>query len=830
MSAKILVVDNSAACQLTIKNMLSDYNILTASNDFEAMHQINTNIDIDLIILDLNMLKMNGDFEFLNTLKSDKRYKNIHTIILSNYVDYENDIKTLELKSVDYIQKPVNIEYLKSRINIHLQSLRVQKLYEEMILSSDMTLDTILNQVPVGIAISHSNEPFDYGSNNLSIINPVFEQITGRLKEELQQSGWNNITHPEDLDKDIENFNKLQSGKINSYSLEKRFIKPDGSIVWVDMIVAQLNLKNDFTYNYISIVQDITERKTMEKILNESERSKSVLLANIPGMAYRCNLDRYWTMQFVSQGTYDLTGYESYNLVNNKDLSFNDLIVPEYRKVLWERWKDIISKKLPFKYEYEIITATGQRKWVLEMGQGIYDENGNAEALEGIIIDISDRKTHEIENKHLSEHDTLTGLYNRKYFEELLAHDNKTKSYNKRAIINVNLSKIDLLTISYGFHYSQELIKKIAEVLSSYCTANCQLFSTHTNRFTFYLKEYHDKDELIIFSNTIVDILKSFLIVEGIGVGLGILEIDNNEFDVDQILKNVLIASENALNKPNRYYNYTFFDKDMELKILRKMKIKNLLEQIANGDDSNIYMQFQPIVDIKLNCIYSFEALARIKSDESDIISPVEFIPIAEETKLIFPVGKRIIYHSLSFLNKLKAKGYDFVNISINVSAIQLLKDDFNSYLLEILDNMGIEPGNLTIEITESMFSDQYFEINNKIGELKDSGIKIAIDDFGTGYSSFSRIRELKVNSLKIDKSFINKLKYLKPEQSITSDIISMAHKLGHHVVAEGVEYEVQKQYLLEHGCDMIQGYLTSIPLDEEAAIDLLDKKNCNDK
>ena len=176
------------------------------------------------------------------------------------------------------------------------------------------------------------------------------------------------------------------------YSMEKRYIKPDGSIVWVDMIVAPLTLANDHQDKHICLVQDITERKAIENALQESERSKSVYLSHLPGLAYRCNKDRNWTMQYVSQGCFNLTGYPAESLLYNRELSYNDLISPEYREALWNEWERILAKREPFKYEYEIITATGERKWVLELGQGIYNGQGEVEALEGIILDISEKQ------------------------------------------------------------------------------------------------------------------------------------------------------------------------------------------------------------------------------------------------------------------------------------------------------------------------------------------------------------------------------------------------------------------------------------------------------
>src|SRR5690606_7451800 len=152
----------------------------------------------------------------------------------------------------------------------------------------------------------------------------------------------------------------------------------------------------------------------------------------------------------------------------------------------------------------EIVTATGERKWVLELGQGIYNEQGEVEALEGIVLDISDRKAMEDTLKYNNEHDPWTGVYNRNYLVSLLEKDLKLKKGSKKALIGINLSMIHLLTVNYGFHYSQNLIKKAAEALSEYCTDKRLLFRPRENRFTFYLVDYKDKNELIDFSNAII--------------------------------------------------------------------------------------------------------------------------------------------------------------------------------------------------------------------------------------------------------------------------------------------------------------------------------------
>lgn len=368
------------------------------------------------------------------------------------------------------------------------------------------------------------------------------------------------------------------------------------------------------------------------------------------------------------------------------------------------------------------------------------------------------------------------------------------------------------------------MVKKVADALKLYCTDKCQLFNTYEKRFVFYLKAYKDKKELIEFCESVANTLESLLVIERIGGGIGIIEIDeNNENNVDQLLKNLLIASEKAINIIDKDISFCFFNQDMEMQIIREEDIKHELAKIAEDKNNNsLFLQFQPILDLESNQINGFEALARIKSDRLGLIPPMEFIPIAEKTKLIIPVGKKIIIQAFRFLITLKEKGLNTISVSINISAIQLLRNNFVENIVEMINEMQVNPENIILEITESMFASNYHEINKILGELNVLGIKIAIDDFGTGYSSLARERELNINCLKIDKYFIDKLSSLKDEESITGDIISMAHKLGHYVVAEGVENEKQKQYLMNCGCEKIQGYLVEKPLDEEAEIELL--------
>lgn len=821
MPIKILVVDNSVRDRAIFKNSLREYCVITAENDMEARRILEEYDGINLLILDLGT----NAIQFLEWLKEDERFRKLRTIVLTNHDEVENEVNGLKLGAIDYIRKPVHADSLKARIDVHVALIRAVETLDrinEKLLSFDMSLE----QAPIGVAISHC---FDLQCLDEPIVrvNAMYEQITGRTEEELIKLGWSQVTHPDDLEEDLRYFRMLQAGEIKSYSIDKRYVKPDGSIAWAHVLVSPLTLSNGERYGHICLAQDITAHKAVEKALNESERSKSVFLSRLPGLAYRCSYDHDWTMQYVSDGCFALTGYHPESLLYNRDLSYNDLIAPEYREEIWAEWARILPHRLPFKYEYEIITATGRRKWVLEMGQGIYNDAGEVEALEGLVLDISERKAIEETLKYNNEHDRWTGLYNREYLVSLLENDLKMKPESRKALIGINLSSVHLLTLNYGFQYSQNLIKRAAEALSKHCADNCILFHARENRFIFYVCDYKGKEELVDLSYTIAETLEPLFVTERIGGGIGILEIDENkkELGIDFLLSRLLLASERFVSLFGKDFRVCFYDEELEGLVSRERDIVEALNDIAVDDDvnDNLFLQFQPIIDLTTGSVFGFEALARLRTEKHGVVPPLEFIPLAEKTKLIIPIGEKIIIKSFNFLKKLKEKGYDDISVSINISIIQLLRPDFTSRLFELMNKMEISQKNIGIEITESIFASDYDSINSIIEELRKADLYVAIDDFGTGYSSLAREKELKADCMKIDKYFVDGLLTRDPNQVITADIISMAHKLGHCTIAEGVEHDIQLQYLMEHGCDKIQGFLFSEPLHEKEAFEFLE-------
>ena len=235
-----------------------------------------------------------------------------------------------------------------------------------------------------------------------------------------------------------------------------------------------------------SIRREINEREKAEKELKERERSYAVLLSNLPGMAYRCKYDHSWTILFASEGCYDLTGYPASSLINNKELSLSDVVSPKYRDYLWNRWIAVINNRTKLAEEYEIIVADGSTKWVFEQGQAIYDENGNVQTLEGLIIDISDRKRKEEEILFLNYHDFLTGLFNR-HFLELAKEQLDCMEQLPISIIIGDINGLKLVNDAFGHEEGDTLILETSKIITDCCRDTDIIARTGGDEFTILL-------------------------------------------------------------------------------------------------------------------------------------------------------------------------------------------------------------------------------------------------------------------------------------------------------------------------------------------------------
>lgn len=306
-------------------------------------------------------------------------------------------------------------------------------------------------------------------------------------------------------------------------------------------------------------------------------------------------------------------------------------------------------------------------------------------------------------------------------------------------------------------------------------------------------------------------------------LAFGALEISDRYEDEVKALKDVLIALNHVSGDEMK--PYAFFDEVMESNIIRENVLENELKQAMVEEDDTLFLVYQPLIDARTEKLVGLEALARMRSRKYGMVSPLEFIQIAEKNGLMADLGRLIVEKAVTFEKKLLEEGYG-ISMSVNISPIQLIQDDFVTMMNEILEKTKMDPTSLELEITESVFLSNYELVNSKLKILREMGFRIAIDDFGTGYSSFARLKEIHVDSVKIDQYFIRRITKLDPSDLITGDIIRMVRKFGLSTVAEGVETREEKEYLIGEGCDVLQGYYYSRPMPEEDVMRYIEKQS----
>lgn len=432
----------------------------------------------------------------------------------------------------------------------------------------------------------------------------------------------------------------------------------------------------------------------------------------------------------------------------------------------------------------------------------------------------------------LAYFDSLTGLPNKQFLKEFMKKELDCRDTRSKALMLFNCSNFKIINMTKGYEYGDEVLKELARILYELENENVKLFRFTADRFVLYIQSYTDAGALVAMAESISEKMNQPMVIQNtkqyIEIQMGIVEINSSYTDVGQIIKEVSISL-NDLSESSQK-NYIFFNKEMEKVLQREEMIEKVIRTaLTEHGESPLYLEYQPQKDFGSDKITGFEALARMTDPELGQISPVEFIAVAERKQLIIPLGKLILKEACLFSRRLNQLGFNGIRIAVNVSGVEMLQEQYVENVLKIVRETGAKASELELEITESMLLLNFEGINTKLKVLSDHHIDIALDDFGTGYSSFYKLQELNVHTIKIDRSFINRIDSREHTDLITADIISMAHKIGLRVIAEGVETQKQHNYLSENGCDLMQGYLFSKPLKEQAALELLRETNLED-
>jgi len=415
----------------------------------------------------------------------------------------------------------------------------------------------------------------------------------------------------------------------------------------------------------------------------------------------------------------------------------------------------------------------------------------------------------------LKYHDQLTGLYNRRVLNQRLDLLIKENKYKSSALIFIDVDDFKYVNDVMGHTLGDLLLIKISERVIKLQKTNCTFYRLGGDEFAVLIEDVNNKTEIEKVTSKILKEFKISFELDSsyffITLSTGIAIYPYNGVTVDDLLKNADCALYKA--KELGRNRTVFYNKDMNEEVSEKILIEKNLRTALENNEFELY--YQPQFDIGKDNISGFEALIRWRNPELGFVQPLTFIGIAEETKLIIPIGNWVLRNACIFLKKINEQNNKQYNIAVNISVVQLMQEDFVDRVIEILDSVGLSPSYLELEITESILMESHQVVVSKLNLLRKIGIEIALDDFGIGYSSLNYLKQLPINTLKIDKSFVDTISKNDKSKSLINMIVDIGENMGLSVIAEGVETEEQMDYLVNCKCHKIQGYIVSKPMPE---------------
>lgn len=580
------------------------------------------------------------------------------------------------------------------------------------------------------------------------------------------------------------------------------------------------NVKEDVFY-LSGVITDFTERRRLENINKEREDKNRLALEGSKDIVYWWNVKE----NIVSVGS-SIRKY--LNISGDGDLLIPSSTWENYiMKDDLEGYKYKIDKILNsnknefYTIEYRIIGKNNKAYWIESKGKKTIKKNGDI-FIHGALSDITIRKEKEIEINYLTFNDEVTGIPNRRYFVREISSRMKKFPSEKFSLIFIDIDNFKYVNDTYGHDAGDALLKEFSKIIIGMKIEDSLLIRYGGDEFILVKNNIKDKKQIKDLLDNIIKNISKPININGkdifctLSIGVSIYPTDGKDLGV--LLKRSDMAM--YLAKINGKNRYEFFD----IKIL---EILNREFDIEKGlriaiDNEEISLAFQPKIKIDTEEVIGFEVLVRWNSGELGFVPPNEFIPIAESSGLIIPIGKYIIDESFKKCKELSMMTNKIFKMAINLSDVQIRDDEIVDYISESLEKYQLDASYIEFEITESIIMKSAEKNIKTLEKLKSLGVTLALDDFGTGYSSLSYLRTLPIDVLKIDKTFIDGIVVEEKSEYIINSIINLSHYLKLLVVAEGVETKQQLDYLKTSSCDIIQGYYFSKPIAFEYATKML--------
>ncbi|MDC9724798.1 MAG: EAL domain-containing protein [Gammaproteobacteria bacterium] len=678
--------------------------------------------------------------------------------------------------------------------------LTAQKQDQMAIQYSEDKFKNIIKSSPVPYLLHDSDK-------NIILINDVFTRQFGYTLEDLSNLlDWGLKIFPnQEYAIEIQSLwkKRFEQAERNSGIFEPLEIDIHCKYGGVRTVIADASpVANSFHGDVLISLYDITERKEEEQ---QRILAATVFQYSSEGMI-ATDADR--KIVTVNPAFCRITGYSKDEVLGQPaQLLISDKKHPSFSDDL----KDELDNQGEWQGEIWNKRKNGEDFIAWLTVNTIYNDDGSVHQRVALFSDITEKKAAETLALKRANYDDLTGLPNRNMFNDRLAQEIKKSNRTNKplAIFFLDLDKFKEVNDTFGHQVGDNLLIDAAKRITD-CVREADTVSRlGGDEFTVILADLDDVHSIERIANNIIDSLSlPFQLDENIAyvsASIGITLYPNDAQDVSDLLKNADQAMYMAKDSGRGCFRY--FTKKMQQSAWERFNLLNDLRVALSKQQFELY--YQPIMDLKTGKTHKAEALIRWHHPERGMVSPADFIPLAEDSGLIIEIGNWVFQQAVQQIKSCQRFADDF-QISINKSPVQFRED---SDWIATMEQEGISGNNLVIEITEGVLMENREQVEEQLLNFRDEGIQVAIDDFGTGYSSLSYLNKFDIDYLKIDQSFTRNLSSNSSEMALSEAIIVMAHKLGLNVIAEGVETKEQCDLLTEAGCDYIQGYVFSEPL-----------------
>lgn len=609
----------------------------------------------------------------------------------------------------------------------------------------------------------------------------------------------------------------LKTGEPHSW--RERALRPNGEIRHVIVKAVQLPPNSNGEAWLLGTMNDVTDLVDTNHLV-ESERAFRFVAENIRDVVLRTSADG--RIEFVSRSVRHLLGREPESLIGT---DCRDLIHPADAERFSAAVREQIGKRLQARdgsIEYRVLKADGQPVWIESSPRLVFDANDNFIGWVDVARDITLRRAADARIAHMARHDSLTDLPNRAEFNEQLAQAlSRSDGERRLAVFCLDLDRFKAVNDTLGHAAGDALLVQVTKRLLADVPADRSLVARIGGDEFVLFVDGAGPEEASVLAAKLIDSVGAPYEVDGqavnIGLSVGMAIAPRDGMDPQGLMRTADIALYRA--KAEGRSTFRFFDAEMGLRIDERRKLETDLRQaLAEGQ---FQIHFQPLFSVESGGIVAAEALVRWQVGNGRLIPPDEFIPVAEEIGLIIPLSQWILQHAC----RVAATWPEHVRLAVNLSAIQFKHPGLVSMISSALFNAGLSPDRLELEITEGVLMQNDLATLKILHQLKALGIRIALDDFGTGFSSLSYLRSFPFDKIKIDRSFVADMETRADAAAIVRAVASLGNSLGMTTTAEGIETQAQLDRLRAEGCNEVQGFLLSRPVDAQKFHALLSNK-----